>query len=42
MSKELYEKPVAEALEVLVGEGVLVISGGGNITNASEENYGQL
>lgn len=40
--KELYIAPKMEQVELELNDGILTVSGGGSINNASEEDYGLL
>lgn len=40
--KELYIAPEMEQVELELNDGILTVSGGGSINNASEEDYGLL
>ena len=37
-----YESPVTELIELRVESGILYVSGGGNINNATEEDFGDF
>lgn len=37
-----YESPVTEHIELRVESGILFVSGGGNVNNATEEDYGDF
>ena len=39
MKKKVYEKPEIEVLVVQFEDALLTVSGGGNITDATEEDY---
>ena len=42
MCGAIYEKPFVEVLDVRFDEGILVISGSGDINNATEEDFGRI
>ena len=41
-TKELYNAPEMEQVELGLEKSVLTVSGGGTITNATEEYYGEI
>ena len=41
-NKRLYEAPTTDVLELRFEGALLTLSGGGSITNATEEDYGEF